>query len=175
MSDGANFEHKPQGSSADETHHRALVQALIAECRTMVLATCAEQAPWAAPVYYVYHAPGFYFFSSPRARHIQQGLSDRLAAAAIFADSTQWEDIQGIQMAGGLQEVSRLSEQAGAVGRFLWKFPFARPFLQGGSQEAGGPPKLGDKVRLYRFVPHEIYLTNNRVGFGQRSPVTLAV
>jgi uncharacterized protein len=173
MSDGTNFEHEPQGPSADKAHHRALVQALIAECRTMVLATCAEQTPWAAPVYYVYHKPGFYFFSSPRARHIQQGLSDCLTAAAIFADSAQWEDIQGIQMAGALQEVTGLAEQAVVVGRFLWKFPFARPFLQSGSKGANEPPKLGDKVRLYIFVPHEIHLTNNRLGFGQRIPVTL--
>jgi uncharacterized protein YhbP (UPF0306 family) len=173
MSDGANVEHKPQGPSADGANHRAQVQALIAECRTMVLATCAEQTPWAAPVYYVYRAPGFYFFSSPRARHIQQGLSDRLTAAAVFADSLQWEEIQGIQMTGALQEVARLSEQASAVGRFLWKFPFARPFLQGGAQETGGPPKLGDKVRLYRFVPHEVHFTNNRLGFGQRIPIKL--
>ncbi|MBI5063075.1 MAG: pyridoxamine 5'-phosphate oxidase family protein [Desulfatitalea sp.] len=173
MTDGASHESKVQGLSADEAGHRAQVQALIAERRTMVLSTCGADAPWAAPVYYVYRAPGFYFFSSPRSRHIQQGLSNRLTAAAIFADSAQWEDIQGIQMAGVLQEVTRLFEQAGVVGRFLWKFPFARPFLQSGSQEAGNPPKLVDKVRLYRFVPHEIHFTNNRSGFGQRIAVTL--
>ena len=172
MSNGANSD-KARGQSADDASHRAQVQALIAECRTMVLATCAQQAPWAAPVYFVYRAPGFYFFSSPRAHHIQQGLNDRLSAAAIFADSARWEEIQGIQMAGALQEVTRLSEQASIVGRFLWKFPFARPFLQSGPLEAGAPPKLGDKVRLYCFVPYEIYFTNNRLGFGQRTPVTL--
>jgi len=174
MSDGANHDHKSRGQSPPpETDHRAQVQALIAEGRTMVLSTCTEQAPWIAPVYYVYHAPGFYFFSSPRARHILQGLSSRYAAAAIFADSAQWEEIQGIQMAGALQEVTRLSEQAGMVGRFLWNFPFARPFLQSDSQAADGPPQLGDKVRIYRFVPHEIHFTNNRSGFGRRIPVTL--
>ena len=172
MSDGANFEHKSLGQSTDEANHRDQVQALIAECRTMVLATCAEHMPWAAPVYYVYRTPGFYFFSSPRAQHIQQGLRDHFTAVAIFSDSAQWEEIRGIQMTGRLQE-TRLSEQASIVGRFLWKFPFARPFLQSGAQETGGPPKLGDKVRLYCFVPHEIHFTNNRLGFGRRIPVTL--
>jgi uncharacterized protein YhbP (UPF0306 family) len=157
----------------EATDRRAQVQDLIGQSRTMVLSTCAAQAPWAAPVYYVYQAPGFCFFSSPKARHIQQGLNNLSTAAAIFADSDRWEEIQGIQMAGVIEEVTRLSEQAVAVGRFLLKFPFARPFLQSGPQEVGGPPRLGDKVRLYRFVPHEIHYTNNQLGFGQRVPVTL--
>lgn len=171
MNDGAD--HETEGQSPEDAIHRASVQVLIAERRTMALSTCADRAPWAAPVYYVYHAPGFYFFSSPLARHIQQGLSNGLTAAAIFVDSDRWEEIQGIQMLGVLQVVTRLSEQAGAMARFLWKFPFARPFLQSGPQEAGGTPKIGDKVRLYRFVPHEIYYTNNRLGFGRRIAVTL--
>lgn len=172
---------RDDASDAEKTGYRLLneadllaqVQSLIAESRTLILSTCAQQIPWAAPVYYVYHAPGFYFFSSPRSRHVQEGLRASLTAAALFSDSSRWEDIQGLQMQGALQEVTRLKERAVVVPRFLLKFPFARPFLQSGKQQSGELPKLGDKVRLYRFVPIEIQYTNNRIGFGRRTAVTL--
>ncbi len=175
MKDDPSAEEKTGGQLPDDTGRLALTQvrALIAECRTLVLSTCERQTPWAAPVYYVYHAPGFYFFSSPRSRHIQEGLNAPVTSAALFSDSPRWEDIQGIQMQGVLQEVTRLKEQAAAVSRFLMKFPFARPFLQGGRQQSSEVPMLGDKVRLYRFVPKEIQYTNNRIGFGRRIAVNL--
>lgn len=162
------------GSDEEAAGQRALALALIGDRRTMVLSTRAADNPWAAPVYYVYSAPGFYFYSSPRARHIEQGLSSLRAAAAIFIDSDRWEDIQGVQMAGVIEAVTQLAEQLKIGARFLWKFPFARPFLQSGPPEAGGAPRVGDKVRLYQFLPHEVYYTNNRLGFGRRIPVTLA-
>jgi hypothetical protein len=174
MTDGDHKETMGAPGASEEAAQRAQALALIGDRRTMVLSTSAADDPWTAPVYYVYSAPGFYFFSSPRARHIEQGLSNHRAAAAIFIDSDRWEEIQGVQMAGVIKEVTQLAEQLKIGALFLWKFPFARPFLQGSPQQAEDPPKVGDKVRLYRFLPHEVYYTNNRLGFGRRIPVTLA-
>ncbi|MFZ1986918.1 MAG: pyridoxamine 5'-phosphate oxidase family protein [Desulfatitalea sp.] len=171
MTEGDRKETMDAPGADEATGQQAL--ALIDVQRTMVLSTRAADDPWAAPVYYVYSAPGFYFFSSPRARHIEQGLSGHRAAAAIFIDSDRWEDIQGVQMAGVIKEVTQLAEQLKISARFLWKFPFARPFLQDGPPEAGGSPRVGGKVRLYQFLPYEVFYTNNRLGFGRRIPLTL--
>jgi uncharacterized protein len=150
--------------------HEKLARTLIREQRTMVLGTCSGQAPWTAPVYYVHLESGFYFFSSPNARHIAE--SPGAASAAIFADSERWEQIQGLQMSGTIRQVSRTAEKLKAVAHFLLKFPFARPFLQAeGSKE--DQPHVGDRVQIYVFVPQQAYYLNNRLGFGKRVPVTL--
>jgi uncharacterized protein YhbP (UPF0306 family) len=158
----------PVGADARRDAALALIRAQL----TMVLATGTE-TPWAAPVYYVYAAPGFYFFSSPQARHIEQALHSGSAAATIFADSRQWEDIQGLQMSGTIEAVVRRMHQISAIGRFLVKFPFARPFLQADPAASGTQPYVGDRVRIYAFLPQAIYYVNNRIGFGQRTLVDL--
>jgi uncharacterized protein YhbP (UPF0306 family) len=173
MTDGYLKEKTGVPGADEAAGQRAQALALIGDRWTMVLSTSAADEPWVAPVYYVYSAPGFYFFSSPHARHIEQGLSGHRAAAAIFIDSDHWEDIQGLQMAGVIIEVTQLAEQLKIGTRFILKFPFARSFLQGGPQQPDAPPRVGDKVRLYQFLPHEVYYTNNRLGFGRRIPVTL--
>jgi uncharacterized protein YhbP (UPF0306 family) len=156
---------------SEELYRRAC--SLINTQRTMVLATEDCSAPWATPVYFVYSEPGFYFFSSPNARHIQQAGPGKAVAAAIFADSNQWEDIQGLQMSGSLREVNKRTEQLRSIARFLFKFPFAKPFLQPEDAKGRGIPNVSDRVRLYAFTPKESYYMNNRLGFGKRFPVDL--
>ncbi|MDA8139887.1 MAG: pyridoxamine 5'-phosphate oxidase family protein [Desulfobacteraceae bacterium] len=159
----------------EEEERKTLALALIHQQRTMVLATAADGAPWAAPVYFVYHAPGFYFFSSPRARHVEEGLGADVVAASIFADSDQWDQIQGLQMSGRLQWVQKKTKKIAISARFILKFPFAEPFLRSG-QEVKRPratPDIANRVQLYMFEPSEVYYLNNRLGFGQRIPMAL--
>jgi uncharacterized protein len=159
---------------AHVNEHIDQAMALIRAQRTMVLATGSDAEPWAAPVYYVYSAPGFYFFSSPKARHIEQALAGGTAAAAIFHDSDQWEQIQGIQMSGSVTLVRKRSEQLKAGARFMIKFPFAKPFFKKGAQQSSAQPQLGDKVKFYAFIPKSAYYVNNQLGFGKRLPIDLA-
>lgn len=167
------------GSSSTDTPEAkarcAEAMALIRKQRTMVLATGTGSEPWAAPVYYVYGAPGFYFFSKPNARHIEQSLAANAAAASIFADSDQWTQIQGLQMNGKIQLVEKLTEQLKIGTRFILKFPFAEPFLRIGKngKQPDDPPNIGDRVKLYAFLPRSIYYVNNQLGFGKRLPVEL--
>jgi len=147
-------------------------KALIQSQRAMVLATSSGTEPWTAPVYYVHIKPGFYFFSSPKSRHIEEGLAPATVSAAIFADSDQWEKIQGLQMSGTIKSVTKKSEQLKVVARFLLKFPFARPFLQS-DRPNKDQPQVGDRVRLYVFEPQQAFYLNNRLGFGRRLPVSL--
>lgn len=155
--------------------HRAEALSLIRTQRTMVLATALSGQSWAAPVYYVYSPPGFYFFSSPRARHIEQGLMTESAAASIFADSEQWDKIQGIQMNGTIEHIRQKTTQLKIGARFILKFPFAEPFLKSGEKGAdkNEAPKVGDRVNLYVFLPQTVYYVNNRLGFGKRVQIAL--
>ena len=158
-------------SQSEEVRTQAFT--LIKTQRTMVLATQENNVPWTAPVYYVYAKPKFYFFSSPKARHIRQAGPKRMVAASIFIDSDQWQEIQGLQMCGALLEVKKSTERLKAVARFLIKFPFAKPFLQPETGKQIGAPRVGEKVRLYAFIPREAHIVNNRIGFGKRLSIQL--
>lgn len=142
--------------------------ALIRDQRTLVLATCGAKAPWAAPVYFLFHGGGFYFFSSPRALHIEQSLAQGKCAAAIFIDSDKWERIRGLQMTGHVEHIQLTTRRIAITARFLLKFPFAKDFLQGGAPSV---PKLSDRVNLYGFIPNSAFVVNNRQAFGRRVAV----
>ena len=139
----------------------------------MVLATEEERVPWTAPVYYVYTQPNFYFFSSPKSRHIRQAGRGKAVAASIFSDSDQWQQIQGLQMTGTLTEVKKSAERIKASAKFLVKFPFAKPFLQSDQSHQAKAPNVADRVKLYTFIPEASFYVNNRLGFGNRLPILL--
>lgn len=148
-----------------------LALALIKRQRTMVLATSRDDRPWSAPVYYLYFASGFYFFSSPRALHIQHMRASDLAAASIHADGERLEQLEGIQMSGHIEPIDQPLLKMSVTGRYLIKFPMARPFLSNGLSTARD--RL-NRVRLYAFVPHTAYYMNHRTGFGVRTAVDLS-
>jgi uncharacterized protein len=160
--------HSPPNSSMATSHNEALE--LIRNQRTMVLATCEQAAPWSAPVYFVYTPHGFCFFSSPQSTHIHHIQSGSAAAASIFSDSGQWRDIRGLQMRGNVHKMDKIGDRLELTGRFIFKFPFARDFLQAGP---GTVPDLSRRVQLYSFVPHEIFLVDNSTAFGRRQPLDL--
>ena len=160
----------PEDQERLMTAYQTAAAQLIRDRPTLVLATGKNDQPWCAPVYFVYMPPGFYFYSSPNARHIQHCLHRNMCAGSIFADGKRWEDIQGIQMSGNVIETVKKSEQLKAIGHYLAKFPFAIQFLSKG--KANGL-NLAQSVRMYRFTPMETFYTNNRLGFGKRVRVNL--
>jgi uncharacterized protein YhbP (UPF0306 family) len=138
---------------------------LIANQKTLVLATCADNHPWAAPVYYVYLKSKFYFFSSPNSKHAENALKNEKNAASIFSDGDQLEQIEGLQIVGRIEVVQKQMERIKVTAAYFKKFPFSRKVLA--EKEIGGMD-LGTKVTLYVLCPDEMYYTNNLMGFGSR-------
>jgi uncharacterized protein YhbP (UPF0306 family) len=128
--------------------------------RTMVLATSGE-GPWAAPVYYLFREGSFYFFSSPKSRHVTEALAGGRCAAAIFREGDDWREIEGLQMEGRVEEAG---PDAAVFAAYLRRFPEAA--VLGGKELGGFLEKL--RTRLYRFVPERRLYLNNRLGFGKR-------
>lgn len=175
---------------------RAAALTLIEESAVMTLAVTTAKGPWAAPVYFVYYPmdKGFYFFSAPDSRHVsasmqmgscgaaiyRQGAATKQTAAAVGAtaagrtaaeEAGAWQEICGLQMQGRLTKASVL-EGAGALPRYLKKFPFTRSLLPDGKQSLEAFRRHFD-VRLYRFKAQRIEWTDNRVRFGYRRRLTL--
>lgn len=154
--------------AASQMHHSAM--ALIRRQRTMVLATSKGTRPWSAPVYYIYFAPGFYFFSSPRSLHVEQMLDSDLTAASIHTDGERLDELEGIQMSGRIEHITKSLLKLSVTSRYLIKFPLARPLLSGMRTAAAD---LRTRVELYAFIPETIYYMNHQMGFGGRTAIEL--
>jgi uncharacterized protein YhbP (UPF0306 family) len=138
--------------------------------KTLVLATTVPD-PWAAPVYFVYARRRLYFFSSAESRHVTAGLAAQRCAGAVYRDSADWRQIEGLQMDGGLAPIRDEGEALDAFRRYVTKFPTVSDFFD-------GPFNLTDfterfRSQLYAFVPHRVYYLNNAAGFGKRQEIQL--
>ncbi len=159
--------------TADEQELRERTIDLINRQSTMALATAEENAAWVAPVYYVFYKSGFFFFSNPDSRHIREALSSKQASASIYPFVDTWQEIRGIQMSGGIRAVKPGLTAIQAVRAYIEKFPFTKDFF--GSEETLNLEKFIKRfrVRLYRFEPHLVYYSDNRIRFGFRTEIKL--
>jgi len=167
------MEKAPNRSQANATdakayHNQAL--ALLEHQKTMALAVNVDYTPWVAPVYYVFQSPGIYFFSSPNSKHIQALCNCCQTAGAIYADSDRWQDIQGLQMIGHVDQVQGRREKLDITARYVVKFPLTLELLASKTTKV---MDLESKICLYVFWPTEIHCTNNTIGFGRRVLITL--
>ena len=153
--------------------YEALALSLIEEQHTMTLATSGAKGPWAAPVYYIFLEPAFYFFSKPTSRHIEESLESRRASAAIFAHVFSWQEIRGLQMSGAVEAVSPGSSALRAIRSYLGKFPFTKNFFNPSEPIDLNAFSGRFRVRLYRFEPDLVYYLDNSIRFGFRERVHL--
>ena len=144
---------------------------LIQTQKTLVLAT-ADPEPWAAPVYYEYQKQRFYFFSSADSRHVTAAFSSGRCSGAVFRDSDDWREIEGLQMAGSLAEVPFGTEAARVLAAYVKKFPTVKGFFV---EAAFDLARFAQKfrVRLYAFAPEQVFYVNNEIGFGKRREIEL--
>lgn len=156
-------------STSDEWRRLAL--SLILEASTLTLATADPSGPWSAPVYYIFRENRFYFFSSPKSRHIRQALATGRAAASLYHEADAWQAIRGIQMTGRLERVRSTSVALGVIAAYLKRFPFTREFFPDRSTPDLEAFFSRFKTRLYVFAPSTLHYTDNRFGFATRKPI----
>ena len=133
--------------------------AYLAAHHVMTLATAST---WAAAVFYASEGFTLYFVSSAASRHARDLARDRRAAAAIHDDTRDWRRIQGIQLAGQVDELAGEARTA-ALACYARKFPFAQ-------SEPRLRQALG-KAACYRLVPGELHWIDNAAGFGKRTRI----
>ena len=147
---------------------RARILALLGEHHVMTLSTVGPDGPWAAAVFYAHEDTRLYFLSSPNSRHAKNLAADARVAATIQRDYDDWPGIRGLQMSGTVREVAPADE---ARVRALYQQRY--PLIGGG---AGVPRAILEalkKIRWYAFVPEDIYLIDNSLGFGHREHIPM--
>jgi hypothetical protein len=145
--------------------------ALIQSESVLTLATCDDVGPWSAPVYFVCLDGGFYFFSSPQSRHIQHAMRSGKASASLFCHADSWQAIRGIQMMGRMDRISDPALSLKVISDYLKRFPFTRDFFP--AIWRPDPKTFFErfKVKLFVFLPAEVYYVDNRYGFGNRQKI----
>ena len=139
---------------------------LIQTQKTLVLAT-VDPKPWAAPVYYEYQKQRFYFFSAANSRHVTAALSSGRCAGAVFRDSDDWREIEGLQMEGSVKEVRVVAEAARVLAAYVKKFPTVKSFfVEAAFDFAQFAQRF--RVQLYAFAPERVFYVSNQIGFGER-------
>ena len=139
------------------------VLAFLGEHHVMTLATAGADGPWAAAVFYAHDELKLYFLSAPSTRHAENLAANPRVAATIQRDYADWPGIRGLQLEGTVREVAGEGQ---ARVRALYQRRY--PLIGGG---AGVPRKIMealDRIRWYEFVPADVYLIDNTLGFAHR-------
>lgn len=147
---------------------REKVLAFLDEHHVMTLATAGAEGPWAAAVFYAHEDMRLYFLSSPTSRHAENLAADPRTAATIQRDYDDWPGIRGLQLSGTVRTVAAEDE---ARVRALYQSRY--PLIGGG---AGVPRAILEalkKIRWYEFVPQDVHLIDNTLGFGHREHLPL--
>jgi uncharacterized protein YhbP (UPF0306 family) len=139
---------------------------------TMTLATCANEAPWAATVFYASEEWRLYFFSVPQSRHCQNLAANCRVAVTIQEDYKDWRQIKGIQLEGKGLLVDSVIDKAKAMAVYARKYPeIIKLFTTPGS---GVFYQAFLKVKFYRVAPEKMFYINNEQGFGKRQELELS-
>lgn len=144
----------------NEASLRRQVLAYLAGHHVMTLATTGPAGVWAAAVFYVNDGFRFYFLSAGHTRHALNISENPRVAATIQTDYKDWQQIQGIQLEGEVQQLSiRTAAQALAI--YQQKFAFLR-------QPAPPIRAALAKVNWYCLRPYRLFFVDNTKGFGHR-------
>ena len=140
----------------------------------MTIASCQDNVPWAAAVFYASDGFDLYFFSNPRSRHGTYMAANPQVSAAIHEDYSDWREIRGIQLEGRAEQLRSLKLQARFWEVYQRKFPFVKQFFHAGALRELLQTKLAG-IRLYRIVPTTIWYLDNSRGFGHREMLEVPV
>jgi uncharacterized protein YhbP (UPF0306 family) len=138
---------------------------------TMTLATCANEVPWAATVFYASEEWKLYFFSVPQSRHCQNLSFNPRVAVTIQEDYKDWRRIKGIQLEGKGLLLDTTLDKTKAMTVYARKYPeVIKLFTTPGS---GVFYRAFLKVKFYCVVPEKMYFIDNEQGFGKRQELDL--
>lgn len=146
---------------------------LAQRAKVMTLATALDDLVWAAPVYYLFIRPHFYFFSNPSSRHIQGALASDRAACAIFEDGDTIHKIRGLQMTGNIEGVGSATRAVGVIGLYIKKFGVLKSLIKTDAPVGPDVFESDFNARLYRFSPQHSFYMDNRAGFGTRVEIEI--
>ncbi len=148
------------------------VAALLSDCNAMSLATCDDNIPWAASVFFVADdAFNLYFVSGQSSRHSLNVATNPSVAVTINKDQSDWFSIRGLQIEGRVS-ISPAQERERVLALYLDKFPDLSRLRDNPSNEQ--EKLIVDRLLasdFYRVAPRNIRLIDNSMGFGFKAEI----
>jgi uncharacterized protein YhbP (UPF0306 family) len=138
---------------------------------TMTLATCADNVPWAATVFYASEDLSLYFFSAPDSRHCENISVNTKVAVTVQEDYRDWRQIKGLQLEGTVVPVDSMIEKGKALAIYARKYPDVIELFTDPS--SGVFHRAFLKVKFYRVTPERVLFIDNSQGFGKRQELVL--
>lgn len=153
---------------------KARLQRYLQQYSTLTLATCRNDEPWAATVFFASDADlNIYFVSDHRTRHGRDVAANAKVAATVNPDCDNWHDVHGVQLQGTVTVVDGI-QRAKALMLYLKKFPqidqlYAKP---SGEHEETIVKRL-KAANFYCIEPSWLRFIDNAKGFGHRDEYQL--
>jgi len=148
------------------------IYSLLKECNVMSLATCDDNTPWAASVFFVADDVfNLYFISGQSSRHSQNGATNSRIAVTINKDHSDWFTISGLQIEGSVS-VSPVQERERVLALYLHKFSSLSRLRDNPSNEQ--EKLIVDRLMasdFYCLTPRKIRLIDNSMGFGFKAEI----
>ncbi|MCP4722590.1 MAG: hypothetical protein GY860_24305 [Desulfobacteraceae bacterium] len=140
---------------------------LIDTSKVMSIAVGSNGSAWSAPVYYLFTDKRFYFFSNPKARHIQMAKKS-IIGGSIFYDDADVKNIAGIQMSGMIHKAPLNAGSISVAKKYCSQFK-----INAETKDILDFFASKFHARLYYFEPDIVYFMDNLKGFGSREEVKL--
>jgi uncharacterized protein YhbP (UPF0306 family) len=148
------------------------VYSLLKECNVMSLATCEDNIPWAASVFFVADDTfNLYFVSGQSSRHSRNAATNSMVAVTINKDHSDWFTISGLQIEG-LVSISPAQERERILALYLGKFPNLSGLRDNPSNEQ--EKLIVDRLMasdFYQLKPGKIRLIDNSMSFGFKTEI----
>ena len=148
---------------------REIAHTFFSEIATLSLATCSDDKPWAATVFFAADKNlNLYFVSDHRTRHGRDITTNERVAATVNPEVDNWHDVRGLQIEGRVEVVTG-ALRLKALALYLQKFPqidalYASPKSENEETIA----KRLQAANIYRIQPDLIRVIDNEQGFGYR-------
>ena len=161
-------------AEASNESTKEAVRGLLGCCNTLSLATCDDNIPWAASVFFVAdQSLALYFISAKSSRHSLNADSNPRVAATVNGEHSDWLEISGLQLEGALS-LAPASQRERILGLYLSKFPQVAQLRE---QPRNEQEKLIAERLLssdfYQLIPRTIRLIDNSRGFGFKQELRL--
>lgn len=140
------------------------IQRFLGSHSTATLATCGDDGPWAADIYFVSRGLRIYFLSDPDTRHGRHIGDGATVVLTVHGEFWHWSEIKGVQMVGWCYPAPDGEAQEG-LNLYALKFPFLSELL-GGSPADLEALRSAFSVRVYAVDVRWVRWLDNSRGFG---------
>lgn len=148
---------------------RVAIRQMLEAHNTITLATCRDNEPWGASLFFASDRNlNLYFVSDYRTRHARDIGDGAEAVATVNADSANWSDVRGLQIRGYVETVSG-GTRMNALRHYLLKFSDVKALFEAPSSK--DEETIAQRLKaanMYRLKPRWIRLIDNSKWFGYK-------